>query len=435
GLDQFLVMLGLYLTIGGSGARFSIDSWWRNRRSPQAQRRPVASSRARLATRLIQVHYCIIYYFAGLSKLQGDAWWTGEAVWMAFANLEYQSIDMTWLARYPWVTQIATHGTVLWELSFPFLVWNRSLRPIVLAIGIAMHAGIGLCMGMITFGLIAIFGYLAFVPPEAMQRVLGTLSPRRGRSPRDREQEISNEGAATGDSYVLWPGPDSSGELWLTADSAGSGELLSPTDECLQCAAEPSAHSAIESKTSFDEPSEDAVSIGPDTEQAAPAIPSVGICDPGWKNRKFAHYLAAREYRPFVAVTPERLWCACEQHSLPGAVLFVDQLASREYALLLEDLTLSPICQLPMVIVSRRAERLVRAQKLRCPRLRGILLPASCRQIRQALEAVLSGAAASPRPAPERGDSGPACGDAAPDTVEAAADEPPAQPGCPSGST
>lgn len=435
GMDQFLVMLALYLTIGGSGARFSIDSWWRNRRSPQEQGRTVASSRARLATRLIQVHYCVIYYFAGLSKLQGDAWWTGEAVWMAFANLEYQSIDMTWLARYPWVTQIATHGTVLWELSFPFLVWNRSLRPIVLAVGIAMHAGIGLCMGMITFGLIAIFGYLAFVPPEAMQRVLSALSPRRGRSPRQQETDTSNEGAATDGARLFSAAAGSSGELWLTADPAGSGEMLSPTDECRQCAVDPGDHPAIEPETWFDEPSEDALPIGSSTEQDDADGPLVGICDPGWKNRKFAHYLAARGYRPFVAVTPERLWCACEQHSLAGAVLFVDQLASREYALLLEDLTLSPICQLPMVIVSRRADRLIRAQKLNCPRLRGILLPASCREIRQALEAVLSGTDASPRPASERGESDPACGDPAPDTVEAAADEPPAQPECPSGST
>ena len=38
---------------------------------------------ANLAIRLIQVHFCVIYAYAGLSKLQGGAWWSGEAVWLA----------------------------------------------------------------------------------------------------------------------------------------------------------------------------------------------------------------------------------------------------------------------------------------------------------------------------------------------------------------
>ena len=67
------------------------------------------SARANLALRLINVHMCVIYFFAGISKLQGEAWWTGEAMWRAFSNLEYQSIDMTWLAWHPWLLNLVTH--------------------------------------------------------------------------------------------------------------------------------------------------------------------------------------------------------------------------------------------------------------------------------------------------------------------------------------
>ena len=52
---------------------------------------------------------CVIYFFAGVSKLQGPSWWDGEAMWRAFANLEYQSLDMTWLAWHPWLVNAMSH--------------------------------------------------------------------------------------------------------------------------------------------------------------------------------------------------------------------------------------------------------------------------------------------------------------------------------------
>ena len=110
GLDQINVMLTLYLAIGPSGAALSLDRWLARRRGgPSA---PAASSAANLALRLIQVHMCVIYLFAGISKLQGQSWWTGEAMWRAFANLEYQSLDMTWLAWHPWIVNAMSHASV-----------------------------------------------------------------------------------------------------------------------------------------------------------------------------------------------------------------------------------------------------------------------------------------------------------------------------------
>jgi uncharacterized membrane protein YphA (DoxX/SURF4 family) len=365
GMDQFLVMLSLYLTIGGSGARFSVDAWWRRKadRNSSQPHQPVATARARLATRLIQVHYCVIYFFAGMSKLQGDAWWTGDAVWMAFANLEYQAIDMTWLARYPWITQIATHGTVLWELSFPFVVWNRSLRPFVLAGGIAMHAGIGLFMGMITFGLIAIFGYLAFVPPDVMQQMAGAFSSRRPDRVRQRSGRYHSDETVDPGSFPV-----------LTAASVDTAAPLATADE----------DSNVPQRRV-----ELPFSAEPDGDVGDAVLPHVGICDPDWKHRAFAHYLTHRGYLPCVAVTPVHLWCRVESDHLNAVVLFVDRLASNEFALLLDDLTLSPVSQLPMVVASQKPTRLERAGQLQCPRLRTVRLPASCREIRSALEEVL----------------------------------------------
>ena len=161
GLDQISTMLALYLAIAPCGRLWSVDAWRRGDQRPL-----VWSSSARLATRLIQVHLCMIYLYAGLAKLKGEAWWTGEAIWMTLANQEYQSLDLTWLAWHPRLTEAITHATVTWELSFWALVWQPRLRPYVLGIGTAMHLGIGAFLGMWTFGLIMTIAYLAFVPGE-----------------------------------------------------------------------------------------------------------------------------------------------------------------------------------------------------------------------------------------------------------------------------
>ena len=163
GLDQILCALALYLALAPSGTHYSLDAWIRSKRGTT---RPLKSVMSNVAARLIQLHLCIIYFFAGLSKLQGESWWNGDALWNALANYEYQSWDLTFLARWPYLTDMLTVGTVLWEISFIALVWNRHLRPWILAAGLLMHLGIGAFMGMWTFGLTMMFGYLAFLPPR-----------------------------------------------------------------------------------------------------------------------------------------------------------------------------------------------------------------------------------------------------------------------------
>ncbi len=185
GLDQINGLAALYLAIGPSGSRLSIDRWRLRYRAAREQfalgLEPVVapvepSSRANLALRLVQVHLCVIYVFACLSKLQGESWWNGTAIWQAVSNLEYQSRDVTWLAWYPWLVNLLTHVTVAWEMTFWALVWRPMLRPFVLAVGTAIHLGIGAFMGMWTFGLAVIFAYVAFIPGRQISAILRRAS-------------------------------------------------------------------------------------------------------------------------------------------------------------------------------------------------------------------------------------------------------------------
>ena len=181
GLDQINTMLAMYVMIGPSGAALSLDRLIQKRKMRSASWisnetvRP--STTANLAIRLMQVHLCIIYMFSGLGKLLGFRWWEGTALWGAVANLEYQSIDATWLAHWPLLVNFMTHLTVAWEVFYIALIWPRLTRPIMLLLAIPLHLGIAVFLGMITFGSVMLIANLAFVSPHFLRILLRANDP------------------------------------------------------------------------------------------------------------------------------------------------------------------------------------------------------------------------------------------------------------------
>ncbi|MEX2187705.1 MAG: HTTM domain-containing protein [Pirellulales bacterium] len=181
GLDQINTMLAMYLMVGSSGACYSLDSWLTRRKNPAAPAFEPSTS-ANIAIRLIQLHMCVIYMFAGIGKFVGASWWNGTGLWGGVANLEYQSLDATWLAFWPHLSAFLSHLTVYWEAYYCVLIWPRALRPWMLLIAVPLHLGIAVFMGMITFGLIMLVGNLAFVSPDAVRATVSWLFRRTPRS-------------------------------------------------------------------------------------------------------------------------------------------------------------------------------------------------------------------------------------------------------------
>jgi hypothetical protein len=171
GLDDTLGMLLIPLAIGPAGARLSVD-----RLLGAGGGGP--SVAANVALRLIQVHLCVVYFFSGCGKMLGASWWEGTALWGAAANVQYRTLDLTWLARHPLVTNLLTLGTLFWEVAYPALVWPRLTRRLWIAMAVAVHLGIGLAMGMMEFGLAMIAANLAFVPAASWHAVLTRLFAR-----------------------------------------------------------------------------------------------------------------------------------------------------------------------------------------------------------------------------------------------------------------
>jgi hypothetical protein len=209
GVDTMMTILLLYLMIGPSGAAFSVDNvirrWWARAKPGVVQgwyrlwRRPVPgldeiappvapaivpSVAANVALRLLQIHVCIIYFVAGISKLQGPAWWTGEAVWGTLGNFEFAPMQLgfyldflAFIGQHRWLyTLIMTGGglfTLAFEIGYAFLIWRPRLRWVFLGGAIILHGFIGLFMGLKTFSLIMLVMNMAFLRKEEVYWLVG----------------------------------------------------------------------------------------------------------------------------------------------------------------------------------------------------------------------------------------------------------------------
>ncbi|HUP78511.1 MAG TPA: HTTM domain-containing protein [Pirellula sp.] len=196
GLDQITLMLAMYLCLARSGSVWSVDSWlylrFRHVYSKHAWLRAVTGTpngtcastitecwSNTFATRLMQLHLCVIYFFGGLGKLRGEMWWDGSAMWYSIASYEYQSMDMTWIGHFPIMCSILTHLTVFWEVSYGAIIWPRWTRTWTLIIALLVHGGIALFLGMITFGVMMIVANVAFVSPVLVQHLVGHLLAKK----------------------------------------------------------------------------------------------------------------------------------------------------------------------------------------------------------------------------------------------------------------
>ena len=104
----------------------------------------------------------------------------GQAIWGPLASGEFRVLDFTWLAAFPWLLNALTHLSLALEIGYPVLIWVRPLRPLLLAMVVMLHVGIGLTApGLSEFGLAMIAGNLAFVSGPWLRSLVTGLDRSR----------------------------------------------------------------------------------------------------------------------------------------------------------------------------------------------------------------------------------------------------------------
>lgn len=200
----------LFLALSPCGAGLSVDqrrstgAFWSAQQHPQW---PV---------RLMQLQLSLIYLASALTKMNGVAWPQGTAVSYALRLQDLALLPTPhWLTNSALLMNAITWGTLAVELSIAILVWNRRLRPWLLAAGVVMHTIIMITVAVGFFTLAMFVLYLAFIPPETVQRLprsakrmatklVMVLRPRPGIRNRSENTETTERGGLVVKGSTIW---------------------------------------------------------------------------------------------------------------------------------------------------------------------------------------------------------------------------------------
>lgn len=120
----------------------------------------------RTMIRMLQVHLGIIYFYTGLEKLRGSTWWEGSSLWIVFNNPQMSVFNLEWTRNIPSVLALLAHTTVLFEVFFIALVFNRKTRILALGLGFMFHTGTALLMDLWAFAALMLSQYFLFLKRE-----------------------------------------------------------------------------------------------------------------------------------------------------------------------------------------------------------------------------------------------------------------------------
>ena len=171
GVDKILAALLYIICLAPVGRAISLD---RVRAVRAAKRKNLAASLPQFTsqwtgacTRLMQIQMATLFFYSAISKLGGNDWWYGDAIWYVFTTDEhYSPLLLHIFASQYWLVNIGTYGTILIELGYVFLIWQRATRPYLLALALFLHSQFALLMGLYYFSFVMMMGHMGFVRPE-----------------------------------------------------------------------------------------------------------------------------------------------------------------------------------------------------------------------------------------------------------------------------
>jgi hypothetical protein len=137
--------------------------------SPAGERDLANKARGPVGRWWILVVFAALYGSTGWLKIlhEPEGWASGEVLAYHLLHREFAGSPLAnWAAAQPWITMPASWLTIVFEASFPFLVWWRATNPWILLGGVALHIGIAALMDVGKFSWVALAAYPVLLHPD-----------------------------------------------------------------------------------------------------------------------------------------------------------------------------------------------------------------------------------------------------------------------------
>jgi hypothetical protein len=171
-LLRLLLFWSMFLPLG---AAFSVDA----ARAPRPLENDAEHERVfSVASVALLLQVCFPYWFATLLRTN-PTWWRGEALYYALSLDSLATPVGHALVSYPGVLRFSTYATMALEIGGTLAVFSpfgtRAIRTLLVPAFFALHAGIALTLQIGIFPYVSIVSWLAFVPGELIQSLLGRV--------------------------------------------------------------------------------------------------------------------------------------------------------------------------------------------------------------------------------------------------------------------
>jgi hypothetical protein len=148
--------------------------------------------------RLAQIQLTVVYPATAIAKLDGNTWREGTAALYALGLVDFERFWVPTLLRENLIVgNLMTWYTIGIELSLAFLLWTRRTRWFAIIAGLSLHVGFDYTMRLGFFLPAMAIGYLAFVRPDELERVLRRLPRRAEPAPATNEPADEHSDAAS----------------------------------------------------------------------------------------------------------------------------------------------------------------------------------------------------------------------------------------------
>ncbi|MEU6862545.1 HTTM domain-containing protein [Streptomyces sp. NPDC046876] len=162
--------------------------WWMvERYEPHGEGRALLDVLANLVHNagmlVIMAEVCLIYATAGWYKIQGSRWQDGTALYYPLGLDSFSPWPEVSgvLAGSGTVVMLLSYGTVVVQVAFPFTVFHRRIKNVLLGVMILEHAGIAVLLGLPFFSAAMIAADAVFLPTGFLVGLGGVVSRARSR--------------------------------------------------------------------------------------------------------------------------------------------------------------------------------------------------------------------------------------------------------------
>jgi len=115
----------------------------------------------------IMVQVSIIYFFAGILKLQGPLWINGTALHyvLLVEDFRWTAVNF-YVAKSHFIVKTLTFITVIWELTFPLFLLTKATRLFIVFFSLIVHLSIFFLMHIDNYSFVMVGSLMVFISDE-----------------------------------------------------------------------------------------------------------------------------------------------------------------------------------------------------------------------------------------------------------------------------